>query len=132
LESKVKVKDLSGLNSVTGEGMISWKVLDKDGEEVEINLRAYHMPRASVRLLSPQSPYKLVSGSDGHQDAVKYTIRLPGGITIHAPYGLANLPSLPVGGKKDQSAGFWNQCFSFSADDSDTWAKMLTAPLIKT
>jgi hypothetical protein len=126
-ESKVKIKDLSGLNTVTGEGMISWKVLDKDGEEVEINLRAYHMPKASVRLLSPQSLYKSVPGSDGHQDAVKYTILLPGGTTIHAPYGLANLPLLSLSAKKDQSAGFWNQCFSFSADDSDTWAKMLTS-----
>jgi hypothetical protein len=126
-ESKVKVKDLSGSNKVTGEGMISWKVLDKDGEEVEINLRAYHMPKASVRLLSPQSLYKSVSGSDGHQDAVKYTILLPGGTTIHAPYGLANLPLLLLSAKKDQATGFWNQCFSFSADDSDTWAKMLTS-----
>jgi hypothetical protein len=29
-DSKVKVKDLSGSNKVAGEGMVKWKVLDKD------------------------------------------------------------------------------------------------------
>ena len=55
--SKVKVKDLSGVNRVAGEGMINWKVLDSYGAEYTIKLKAYHMPGASVRLLSPQSLY---------------------------------------------------------------------------
>ena len=65
--SKVKVKDLSGVNRVAGEGTINWKVLDSYGAEYTIKLKAYHMPGASVRLLSPQSLYTSIKGSDGHQ-----------------------------------------------------------------
>jgi hypothetical protein len=91
-DSKVKVKDLSGSNKVAGEGMIKWKVLDKDGLEVELELKAYHMPNASVRLLSPQSMIKSIEGTKGFQDVLKYTLKIPGGIALEAPYGRANLP----------------------------------------
>jgi hypothetical protein len=86
-ESKVKVKDLSGTNKVAGEGMIRWKVLDKDGREVELEIKGYHMPKASVRLLSPQALFKSIGGSKGNQDALCYIIKLPGDMTLHAPYG---------------------------------------------
>jgi hypothetical protein len=31
--SKAKVKDLSGVNPVAGEGMVSWKVFDRNGQK---------------------------------------------------------------------------------------------------
>lgn len=38
--SKVKVKYLSGVNCVAGEGMISWMVVDSDGAKYKIKLKA--------------------------------------------------------------------------------------------
>ena len=49
--SKVKIKDLSKLNKIDGEGLIRWKVRDK-----------LHFPNAGVRLLSPQILLTTVGG----------------------------------------------------------------------
>jgi hypothetical protein len=54
-KSSVKIKDLYGLNKVAGEGLVRWFVLDRFGREHALEMRAYHIPHASVRLLSPQS-----------------------------------------------------------------------------
>jgi hypothetical protein len=124
-DSKVKVKDLSGSNKVAGEGMVKWKVLDKDGLEVELELKAYHMPNASVRLLSPQSMIKSIEGTKGFQDVLKYTLKIPGGIILEAPYGRANLPLLPLS-SKDKSC-FWSRCFNMEDDSADDWAKLITS-----
>jgi hypothetical protein len=45
--------------------MVLWKVLDKDGLEVELELKAYHMPLASVHLLSPQALIKSIKHHRG-------------------------------------------------------------------
>jgi hypothetical protein len=95
-ESTAKVKDLSGVTKVAGEGMISWKVLDKFGREVDTQLHAYHMPLASVRLLSPQSLFKSIDGSDGYQNAKMYLIKLPNNMILEARYCKANLPLLKL------------------------------------
>jgi hypothetical protein len=121
--STVKVEDLSGLNKVAGEGMISWKVLDREGREVEIQLRAYHMPAASVRLLSPQSLFNAVKGSDGYQNHKKYTIMLPNKRFLDAPYGRANLPLLALSNSSDLC--LWSQCFAFNATDKLDWKKAI-------
>lgn len=63
---------------------------------MKLSIKAHHMPKASVRLLSPQALYKSVKGSDGHQDAVKYTLMMPNDVFLDAPYGTANLPILPM------------------------------------
>jgi hypothetical protein len=47
-KSQVKIKDLSSSNSVAGEGMIRWKVLDAHGRSVTIDIPGYHVPHASV------------------------------------------------------------------------------------
>ena len=122
--SKVKVKDLSGVNRVAGEGMINWKVLDSYGAEYTIKLKAYHMPGASVRLLSPQSLYTSIKGSDGHQDATKYTMYIPsvdGDITLEATYGRANLPLLQMSSPTDTRC-LWSRTFAFPAGDQTSWA----------
>jgi hypothetical protein len=79
-----------------------------------------------VRLLSPQALYKSVKGSDGHQDAVKYTLMMPNDVFLDAPYGTANLPILPMS-SGDQVQCFWNQCFGFNVSDTDDWAKLITS-----
>eukprot|EP00956_Cyclotella_meneghiniana_P008410 scaffold11297_cov41-Cyclotella_meneghiniana.AAC.2 len=74
-------------------------VLDSYGAEYTIKLKAYHMPGASVRLLSPQSLYTSIKGSDGHQDATKYTMYIPsvdGHITLEVgSYLWTSKPSPP-------------------------------------
>ena len=62
-DSTVKIKDLSKTNTVAGEGLIRWKVKDKTGKTVFIELPGYHIPKAEVRLLSPQVLLKAVGGS---------------------------------------------------------------------
>jgi hypothetical protein len=62
--SEVRIKDLSGTNTVAGEGMLSWKVLDRFRHEVEIKIKGYHVSQASVCLPSPQSFYRAI---DGHR-----------------------------------------------------------------
>ena len=52
--SKAKMKDLSTTNTVSGEGVISWRVRDTTGKIVNVDLPGYHIPNAEVRLLSPQ------------------------------------------------------------------------------
>jgi hypothetical protein len=104
-DSKVKVKDLSGSNKVAGEGMIKWKVLDKDGLEVELELKAYHMPNASVRLLSPQAMIKSIEGTKGFQDVLKYTLKIPGGITLEAPLEEPTCHYFPSAAKTNHAFG---------------------------
>eukprot|EP00956_Cyclotella_meneghiniana_P008045 scaffold10719_cov37-Cyclotella_meneghiniana.AAC.1 len=124
--SKVKVKDLSGVNRVAGEGMINWKVLDSYGAKYTIKLKAYHMPGASVQLLSPQSLYTSIKGSDGHQDATKYTMyNIPsatGDVTLEATYGRANLPLLQMS-SPTYTRCLWSSTFAFLAVDQTSWAR---------
>eukprot|EP00956_Cyclotella_meneghiniana_P025472 scaffold53260_cov53-Cyclotella_meneghiniana.AAC.1 len=104
--------------------MINWKVLDSYGAEYTIKLKAYHMPGASVRLLSPQSLYTSIKGSDGHQDATKYTMYIPsvdGDITLEATYGRANLPLLQMSSPTDTRC-LWSRTFAFPAVDQTSWA----------
>ncbi len=54
--------DLSGINTVAGEGMLCWRVLDHHGRKRTIEINGYHIPKASVCLLSPQTLFKLLGG----------------------------------------------------------------------
>ena len=107
--SYVKITDLSSTNTVAGKGLITWHVLDVNGKQVELKLPGYHLPSASVCLLSPQCLLLVDSGEGGHgtQDATKYRFHLPNGITLDAPYGHANLPVLPLSTGADTEVGFW-------------------------
>jgi hypothetical protein len=53
-ESTMQIKDLSSSNTVAGEGLLRWNVVDVNGNSVTITLPGYHIPTAEVRLLSPQ------------------------------------------------------------------------------
>eukprot|EP00804_Cyclotella_cryptica_P025647 CCRYP_002866-RA/>CCRYP_002866-RA protein AED:0.12 eAED:0.36 QI:0/0/0/1/0/0/2/0/437 len=52
--SDIQITNLSSTNKVCVKGLITWQVLDTNGREVEIKLPGYHVPLASVCLLSPQ------------------------------------------------------------------------------
>lgn len=119
------MKDLSGINKVAGEGIVSWKVLDKDGREVALEIKAYYIPSASVRLLSPQCVYQSIPGSNGFQDATTYTMVLPGDMILEAPYGHANLPIIPLSSGPSDTC-FWNRCFNFRDTDNAAWNKSIT------
>jgi hypothetical protein len=42
-DSSVKIKDLSGINKVAGEGLVRWIVLDRFGREQMLEMKAYHI-----------------------------------------------------------------------------------------
>lgn len=84
-DSTVRIKDLSGVNKVAGEGMLEWKVVDKLGHECIISIKGYHMPAASVRLFSPQCLYNKFKGVRASHDADSYSIRLLDGSILVAP-----------------------------------------------
>ena len=121
-ESSVKIKDLSGVNKVAGEGLVKWRVLDRFGSEYSIEVKAYHIPKASVRLLSPQYLYQGKLAIDGNQNEYMYSIKLKDGTILDAPYGAANLPLLKMSNPIQPSC-FWGHCFSFHGTDEDLWIK---------
>eukprot|EP00804_Cyclotella_cryptica_P016253 CCRYP_005729-RA/>CCRYP_005729-RA protein AED:0.71 eAED:0.71 QI:0/0/0/0.5/1/1/2/0/350 len=110
--SSAQIKDLSGTNAVAGEGLIRWKVLDRHGRPYIIEVKGYHIPKATVRLLSPQTLYKSVGGH-GIQDITKYSLALSNETTLDAPYGRANLPILPM--CSSDSSCFWSRCCCVSS-----------------
>eukprot|EP00956_Cyclotella_meneghiniana_P018651 scaffold31189_cov72-Cyclotella_meneghiniana.AAC.2 len=59
--SKVKVKDLSGVNKVAGEGLISWTVVDRFGAQHELQLKAYHISRLRRCIYSVLGPFSIPS-----------------------------------------------------------------------
>eukprot|EP00804_Cyclotella_cryptica_P000828 CCRYP_001075-RA/>CCRYP_001075-RA protein AED:0.12 eAED:0.13 QI:0/0/0/1/0/0.25/4/0/1066 len=121
-----KICDLSGINTVVGEGLLCWRVLDHQGREHDIEIKGYNIPNASVRLLSPQAMFQSLGGH-GEQDISKYSIKLPGGPILHAPYGNGNLPILPLCSPDRTPRCFWTRCFSFHASDRDIWARSILA-----
>jgi hypothetical protein len=52
--STMKIKDLSSLNKVVGDGIISWHIVTNEKNQVTLKLPGFHIPTAVVRLLSPQ------------------------------------------------------------------------------
>jgi len=80
---------------VKGRGLVTGHDLDISGKEVELKLPGYHVPSASVRLLSPQCLLLVdsVEGGHGTQDATKYRFHLHNCITLDVLYGHANFLS---------------------------------------
>jgi hypothetical protein len=122
--SAAKIRDLSGVNTVAGEDMLCWRVHDASGREHTIELKGYHIPKASVCLLSPQSLFQSLRGH-GEQDISKFSITLPGGVILDAPYGHGNLPIFPLSLPDRTPRCFWARCFSFQASDQDIWTRSI-------
>jgi hypothetical protein len=122
-ESKVRITDLSATNRVAGEGLIRWKVLDSSGNVQIIEVKGYHVPNASVRLLSPQSIIQLDKSETtwAKQTLTDFRLILRDGTTLIAPYGRANLPVLPL--FTEGESNLWTFCFSFNAADRNLWKR---------
>jgi hypothetical protein len=92
----MKIKDLSSSNHVAGEGIIWWSMHDALGTPIEIELLGYHLPKADVRLLSPQV---LITTTGGQllQTDKGIDISLNNGINLFAQYcPQSNLPLIPL------------------------------------
>ncbi len=76
--NKMKIKDLSSLNQVAGEEIISWSLQDVNGKLVQLELIGYHIPNAEVPLLSPQKLIKAI-GSHALQTATRINVVLDNG-----------------------------------------------------
>ena len=81
------------LNKVAGEGFIRWSICGNDGQLITLELPGYHIPKAEVRLLSPQVLPGLVGGESA-QTATDRKIRLGNGITLMEKYCPRSRPSL--------------------------------------
>jgi hypothetical protein len=114
-DSKMKIRDLSSLNQVAGEGIISWSLQDDNGDSVHIELKGYHIPNAEVCLLSPQVLLKMIGGH-ALQTVDKINIALENGISFCAQFcPQSNLPMIPLGLENNSKSCFWNNAFGFSA-----------------
>ena len=114
--SKVKIKDLSKLNKVHGKSLIHWKVCDKLGNNVVLELLGYYIPNTGVWCLSPQVLLTKVGGQ-ATQTATDLWIHLNNGISLverYCPH--INLSLLFC--CKYAASCFWN--ITFSVSDSKT------------
>lgn len=110
------------MNSVAGRGLVKWTVLDQYGRPHNIEIMAYHVPTASVRLLSPQCVFQTQSlGGNGVQNEHSYTMVLESGATLIASYGRANLPLLSMQDTPSDYTCFWTQCFGVLASEENDW-----------
>jgi hypothetical protein len=116
-KSKMKIKDLSSSNHVAGEGIIWWSMHDALGTPIKIELLGYHLPKADVRLLSPQVLIKTISGQSLQTDK-GIDISLNNRINLFAQYcPQSNLPLIPLALHTESSTCFWNAAFGFTANN---------------
>jgi hypothetical protein len=121
--SAVKIKDLSSTNKVAGQGLIRWHVKDSFGQVQMIEMEGYHVPSASVHLLSMQCIYnKYKSSTKGSQDHLKYIIHLQNNINLEAYYYITYASILSMV-EEPEAFGLWNECFCFNMNLRDTWAR---------
>jgi hypothetical protein len=124
--SEVRIKDLSGINKVAGEGMIEWQLEDRYGKPCTILIKGYHVPKATVRLISPQCLCQSFKGTKMELDHNKVVLRFVGGTILDAPYGAANLPLLKLSDPDNLNCR-WLQCFSFRNTSPSLWADNVIA-----
>ena len=74
----------------------------------------------SVRLLSPQCLLQLdkTERCKITQDLTAFRVKLGDGTVLVAPYGMSNLPILPMFVQGDD---VWTSCFSYNAADRKAW-----------
>jgi hypothetical protein len=116
-DSKMKIKDLSSLNQVAGEGIISWSLQDENGDSVQVELKGYHIPNAEVCPFSPQVLLKTIGGH-ALQTVDKINIALENGINLCTQFcPQSNLPMIPLGLENNSKSYFWNEAFGFSVEN---------------
>ena len=118
-DSKVKIKDLSKTNTVAGEGIVRWKVRDKTGKIVNLDLPGYHIPNAEVRLLSPQVLLSTVGGSaKAVQTTADLILCLGNGVELQAQYcPRSNLLLLSICDHAPDAKSFWHDAFHITDND---------------
>ena len=122
--SKVKIKDLSKSNTVAGEGVVRWKVRDRTGKIVNLDLPGYHIPNAEVRLLSPQVLLSTVGGSSkAVQTTADLVLCLGNGVELLAQYcPRSNLPLLSICDHAPDTKSLWHDAFHITDDDAFIFA----------
>eukprot|EP00956_Cyclotella_meneghiniana_P016664 scaffold26464_cov80-Cyclotella_meneghiniana.AAC.2 len=94
--SDMKLRDLSGVNGVRGEGIIQWPVRTSDGATVLVEVPGFHVETAGVRLLSPQVLHTTLPGSGYSMTDKVSAITLPDDRVLPAPISSSNLPELSL------------------------------------
>ena len=102
------VDSLTGLTDkvdVKGVGWVEWTVRDSNGQVALIRTRAYYVPKADIRLMSPQTYFDIHEGGSAVLDRHGMTLNTPDDVHLDFPYHpTSNLPLLwpkedvPVGG----------------------------------
>ncbi len=90
---------------------------DKHGDPVSVELPGYHIPKAKVRLLSPQILLKTIGGQS-QQTTKGIAVSLDNGIEMNAFLcPRSNLPVIPLAVVNTLTKScLWTQAFSFSVD----------------
>ena len=117
--SKGKIKDLPKTNTVTGDGFVHWKVRDKMGKIINLDLPGYHIPNAEVQLLSPQVLLTMVGDSSkAVQTSSDLFLCLGNGVELQVHYcPQSNLPLLSMCDHAPDTKSFSYDAFHITDDD---------------
>ena len=104
----MKINYLSRTNTVAGEGFVRWKLRDKSGKTVNLDLPGYHIPNAEVQLLSSQALLTTVGGlAKAVQTSSDLLLCLANGVELQAQYcPHSNLPLLSICGHAPDKKSF--------------------------
>jgi hypothetical protein len=123
--SNMRIKDLSSSNSVAGEGLLHWNVVDINKKQVTLILPGFHIPTAEVRLLSPQL-LLTHSGGYSHQTSSKIQIHLDSREQLDAHYcPHSRLPMLQLFHDNSHQS-FWTSTFQFTMRESCAYPTILS------
>lgn len=126
-DSHMKIRGLSSSNTVEGEGLIQWDVVGSDGKPVSLLVEGCHIPKAEVRLLSPQKLLR-THGGDLLQTAEHITLSLGTGDRVVAEY-CPRIPCLKLARATSSfvtlCASFWKQTFDFDKEQGAVFPTIL-------
>ena len=77
LEDPFVISEVSGDTLVPAIGIVEWALFDDNGRKHVVRLRAFYVPSARVRLLSPQLLFSTEGDGHFHQDASGSHFRFP-------------------------------------------------------
>jgi hypothetical protein len=101
---KCEMQKLNGLNDSTtimGQGKIAWTIVDIFGVIITIQVTAYYVPKATIRLFSPQTYFQEHYSGTCTIEARQTSLTLADGTTMEFPYQANNnlpmmLPAEPL------------------------------------
>jgi hypothetical protein len=118
-----EVKELTGIADavkVEGIGMVEWPVEDIYGRCKMIRTNAYYVPKADIRLFSPQSYLQEHPGESGQcvVTACHVALTTPDGIELVFPYNQrSNIPFMLLE-KENTKEGGLGTCHLYSLDEA--------------